>query len=150
MKKEAAAMGHVFNIRKVADFSPEGYENAFVSKMLIDSESVGSEKLVMNYFALKPGKKTDQGSHPAPFDEVYYVLRGHAIVYLGESQDAFEIEPDTVVFIPHNTLHYLVNNGPDELEMITVMPGPMQEGVNSIYDERKKKWGSSFKTKGEI
>jgi len=144
MKKEFASKEHVFNIKNVANFSPEGYEDVFVSRMLIDSESVGSEKLVMNYFALKPGKKTDQGSHPAPFDEVYYVLRGRGIVYLGESQNAYEIEPDSVVFIPHNTLHYVVNNSPDELEMITIMPGPMEEGVNSVYDARKKKWGRSF------
>jgi mannose-6-phosphate isomerase-like protein (cupin superfamily) len=144
MKKESAPKEHVFNIKNVANFSPEGYEDAFVSRMLIDNESVGSEKLGMNYFALKPGKKTDQGSHPAPFDEVYYGLRGHGIVYLGESQNAYEIEPDSVVFIPHNTLHYVVNNSPVELEMITIMPGPLKEGVNSIYDERKKKWGRSF------
>ena len=68
MKKELTFGKYVFNSNNVADFSPAGYEEAFVSRMLIDRDNVGSEKLVMNYFALKPGKKTDQGSHPAPFD----------------------------------------------------------------------------------
>jgi quercetin dioxygenase-like cupin family protein len=112
--------------------------------LLIDRDNVGSEKLVLNYFALKPDKKTDQGSHPAPFDEVYYVLRGFGILYLGESQEAYELEPDSVAFIPHNTLHFVINNSPEELEMITIMPGPIEEGANFVYDQRKREWGTSF------
>jgi quercetin dioxygenase-like cupin family protein len=147
MKKEPTIKEYVFNVKNVADFSPEGYQDAFVSRMLIDSESVGSEKLIVNYFALKPGKKTDPGSHPAPFDEVYYILKGHGMVYLGKSQKAHEIEPGSVVFIPHDTLHCLWNNSTDEMEMITIMPGPLKEGANFVYDERKQKWGKSFMLK---
>lgn len=134
----------------MADFSPAGYEDAFVSRLLIDQDNVGSEKLVMNYFALKPGKKTDQGSHPAPFDEVYYILRGHCTLYLGEAKEAYEIEPGSVAFIPHDTLHFVVNNTQEEVEMITIMPGPIVEGANFVYDQRKRKWGRSFKLNNSI
>jgi quercetin dioxygenase-like cupin family protein len=147
MKKDLTYGKYVFNSKNVVDFSPAGYENAFVSRLLIDQNSVGSEKLVMNYFALKPGKKTDQGSHPAPFDEVYYILRGHCTLYLGEAQEAYEIEPDSVAFIPHDTLHFVINNTHEEVEMITIMPGPIVEGANFVYDQRKRKWGTSFMLK---
>ena len=144
MKKELTFGKYVFNSNNVADFSPTSYEDAFVSRMLIDRDNVGSEKLVMNYFALKPGKKTDQGSHPAPFDEVYYVLRGRGTLYLGEAQEAYEIEPDSVAFIPHDTPHFVINSSQEELEMITIMPGPIEEGANFVYDQRKREWGKSF------
>jgi mannose-6-phosphate isomerase-like protein (cupin superfamily) len=143
--KNALTFGrYVFNSKDVADFSPAGYKDAFVSRLLIDRDNVGSEKLVMNYFALMPGKKTDPGSHPAPFDEVYYVLRGHGTLYLGEAREEYEIEPDSVAFIPHDTLHFVINGSQDELEMITIMPGPIEEGANFVYDQRKREWGKSF------
>jgi mannose-6-phosphate isomerase-like protein (cupin superfamily) len=135
----------VFNVRDVVGFSPAHYEDAFVSRMLVDQESVGSERLVMNYFVLMPGKGTDPGSHPKPFDEIYYILRGQGILYLNESHDPHNLTPDTVSFIPGGTVHFVVNTGTVDLEMITVMPGPLIEGVNTLYDERKKRWGTSFK-----
>ena len=137
----------VFKVNEVAGFSPAHHEDAFISHMLVDQESVGSEKLVMNYFVLKPGKNTDPGSHPKPFDEVYYVLRGQGILYLYASHDPYDLSPDTLAFIPGGTVHSVVNTGSVDLEMITVMPGPLIEGVNTLYDERKKQWGSSFKLK---
>lgn len=139
----------VFNAKDVAGFSPKGYEEAFVSRMLVDQESVGSEKLVMNYFVLKPGKSTDPGSHPAPFDEIYYILRGQGTLYLNASRDPHDLVPDTVVFIPSGTIHSVANHGTSDLEMITVMPGPLAEGANTLYDERKERWGTSFKVETE-
>lgn len=135
----------VFQAQKVVGFSPKGYEADFESRMLVDEESVGSQRLVLNYFLLKSGKSTDPGSHPAPFDEIYYVLRGRGIVYLGSEQEPFEVTPDTVVFIPNGTIHALTNTGEEDLEMITVMPGPLQAGANTLYDERKQTWGTSFR-----
>jgi mannose-6-phosphate isomerase-like protein (cupin superfamily) len=150
MKKELTFGKYVFNSKNVAGFSPDGYKDAFVSRMLIDQDNVGSEKLVMNYFTLMPGKKTDQGSHPSPFDEVYFVLRGRGTLYLGKAQEAYEIGPDCVAFIPHDTLHFVINNNQEELEMITIMPGPMEEGANFVYDQRKREWGKSFKVNDSL
>jgi mannose-6-phosphate isomerase-like protein (cupin superfamily) len=138
----------VFNAKNVVGFSPQGYEGSFVSRMLIDHESVGSERLVMNHFTLKSGGKTDPGSHPSPFDEIYYVLRGHGKLYLGLSSEPFPLDADSVAFIPAGTDHYLINDGIADLEMITVMPGPLTQGANSLYDERRETWGTSFKLTG--
>jgi mannose-6-phosphate isomerase-like protein (cupin superfamily) len=135
----------VFNAQQVVGFSPRGYEHDFESRMLVDAESVGSQRLVMNYFVLKPGKSTDPGDHPTPFDEIYYVLRGQGVVYLGPEHEPFDLIPDSVVFIPSGTTHALTNTGSDDLEMITVMPGPLAAGANTLYDERKATWGTSFR-----
>ncbi len=135
----------VFNVSDVTGFSPVDYKDAFVSHMLVDQESVGSERVVMNYFVLRPGKHTDPGSHPVPFDEIYYILHGRGILYFNESHEPHDLIPDTVCFIPGGTIHSVVNPGSVDLVMITVMPGPITEGVNSVYDERKEQWGSSFK-----
>ncbi len=135
----------VFGAKEVEGFSPPGSEGAYISRLLVDGESVGSQRLVMNHFTLKAGKRTGAGSHPSPFDEIYYILRGRGTVYLGDERQAHEIGPDSVVFIPHGTLHYLVNSGNEDLEMVTVMPGPLVEGANSLYDQRKAAWGTSFK-----
>jgi mannose-6-phosphate isomerase-like protein (cupin superfamily) len=135
----------VFKAMDVVGFSPQGYEDSFVSRMLVDQESVGSECLVMNHFILKPGKRTVPGSHPIPFDEIYYILRGQGKLYLGLSNEPFQINPDSIAFIPAGVIHFLINDSTIDLEMITVMPGPITEGVNILYDERKETWGTSFK-----
>ena len=126
-------------------FSPAGKKDSYVSRLLIDKNSVGATSMVVNHFTLKPGKKTEAGSHPAPFDEFYYVLRGHGTVYLGSPPQATEIGPDSVVFIESKTKHFLENTDTEDLELITVMPGELVKGGNPLYDERIQTWGTSFR-----
>jgi mannose-6-phosphate isomerase-like protein (cupin superfamily) len=135
----------VFRAKDVAPFSPPGAETAFESRLLIDSTGVGSTALAVNHFTLKPGHSTEAGAHPRPYDEVYYVLRGHARVTLGEPPEDHEIAPDMVVFIPGGTRHALLNTGPDDLEIVTMMPHEMREGVNGLYDARLRAWGTGFR-----
>lgn len=135
----------VFRTKEVAGFSPRGTEDSYVSRLLIDQESVGSTSLVVNHFALKPGKRTELGQHPEPYDEVYYVLRGEALLHLGDPPEAFKLKPDTVAFIPSETTHSLENMGTEDLELITIMPHQLVEGANPLYDERRRTWGTSFK-----
>ena len=137
----------VIKPKDVLPFSPQGAENSFESRLLVDRESVGSGSLVANHFTLKPGKSTEGASHPAPYDELYCVLKGTGVVRLGEAEETFELEPNTVVFIPGGTMHSLENNGSENLELLTVMPRQMVEGANSLYDERLRTWGTSFKLK---
>jgi len=134
----------VFRIADVAGFSPAGAEGMWVSRLLIDKESVGSNQLVVNHFLLKSGKSTQPGRHPNPYDEVYYVLKGRGLLQLGE-QEPFELEPDTIAFIPAGTLHALSSSGGMDLELLTIMPQQLVAGVNPIYDERLQSWGTSFR-----
>lgn len=135
----------VFNRKDVVGFSPPGEEDVFVSRMLIDEESVGSRQLVVNQFTLKPGKWIGQGSHPEPYDEFYYVISGRALLRLGDPPETYDVGPGTVVFIPAGTLHGLENIGDEDFEILTVVPRPLVEGANSIYDARRRAWGKTFK-----
>jgi mannose-6-phosphate isomerase-like protein (cupin superfamily) len=136
---------YVFKVKDVVGFSPTGAEESYVSRLLIDGQSVGSEHLVVNHFTLKPGRRTGHGAHPSPYDELYYTLRGRAVLRLGEPPEEFELEPDTVAFIPGGTAHSLQNTGTEDLELVTVMPHQLVEGVNPLYDERRRAWGTSFR-----
>ena len=134
----------VIRTKEVAGFSPRGAEDCYVSRMLVDRESVGSDALVVNHFTLRPSRGTTPGHHPGPYDEVYYVLRGRGILRLGDPPEAFELEPDTVVFIPSGTTHAVENTGAEDLELLTIMPHQLVEGANALYDERRRTWGTSF------
>jgi len=138
----------VFKVKEVEGFSPPWAGGAAVAKLLIDDQSVGSRSLVVNHFVLKSGRTTgEMGKHPPPYDEVYYVLRGHALLKLGEPPEVFELEPDTVVFIPGGMGHSVDNTGTEDLELVTIMPGPIRHGVTTTYDERIEAWGTSFRLK---
>ena len=131
----------VFKVDDIAGFSIPGSD--YLSKMLIDSESVGSEKINLNYGKLKPGKDTGGGSHPCPYDEIYYILRGLGKLTLGDK--IFEVSEDTVIYINCDEHHKLENIGRTDLEILTIFPLPLGEGINPVYDERKNLWGTSFK-----
>jgi mannose-6-phosphate isomerase-like protein (cupin superfamily) len=136
----------VFNAKDVEGFSPAGVNGAFVSRLLVDPDGVGAQSLVVNHFILRPGQTTrPAGSHPAPYDEVYYVLRGRGRLYLGDEPGVFELGPDSVAFIPGGTAHGVDNTGDEDLELLTIMPGPLRPGVNSVYDGRRAAWGTGFR-----
>ena len=135
----------VMHVKDVASFTPTGGVGKYESRLLVDAESVGSQNLVLNHFTLKPGKKTYFGHHPAPFEEVYYILRGRGILTLGSAEKKYEVGPDTVAYIAAMEDHQIENVGSEDLEMLTMMPKQPAPGVNSLYDERKQKWGTSFR-----
>ena len=137
----------VFNVKQVVGFSPRGAEDSYVSRLLIDKESVGSRYLVVNHFTLKSGQATECGIHPDPYDELYYVLHGHALLRLGDPPEVFELEPGTVAFIPAGTRHALENVGTQDLKILTIMPHQLVEGANPLYDARLRAWGTSFLTR---
>ncbi len=130
-------------VDEVEGFVLSGDEGKYISRLLVDAESVGSSSVVVMHFTLMKGMETDGGKHSCPYEEVYYILCGHAIVTVGEEE--INIGPNTVVYIPCDTFHKLKNIGNEDLEMLTIMPLHPKEGVNPIYDERKKQWGTSFR-----
>lgn len=136
----------VFNAREIEGFSPEEARGSFVSRLLIDPDGVGAQSVVVNLFTLNARESTRPGgSHPAPYDEVYYILRGRGILYLGDEPETFPIGPDSVAFIPGGTQHWIDNTADEDLDVITIMPGPLKEGINSVYDARRKQWGVGFR-----
>ena len=140
--------GTVVKTFQVMPFTPKGYEGQFESKMLIDRTNSASEKLQVNQFVLKPGCRTEGAIHQEPYDEIYYVLSGQAILHLGE--EAYDIGKDTIIFIPGGTFHSLDNKSQTEdFVLLTIWHTHPEKGVNEVYDMRKEAWGKTFRKIGE-
>jgi len=140
----------IVKVSEIMGFSPVESKGAYISKLLIESEGVGSSKLMVAHGTMRPnyGKATlGRGVHPVPYDEAYYILRGKARVEFGDGgEESYEVGPDTAVFIPADTIHTIINTGTEDLEFLGIWPiMPTEGGVNSICDERKRAWGTSFR-----
>lgn len=137
----------VVRAKDVMGFAPEGLEDAYTSRLLIDEEGVGSPKLQVVHATLKPGKTPGGGAaHPVPYDEAYYILRGQGLMEFDEGREQYEVGPDTAIFIPGGTWHRIENTGTEDLEFLTIWPmAPQEEGVNGVYDGRIRAWGTSFR-----
>ena len=133
----------VFKVKDVVGFSLPGGEDTYISRMLVDEESVGARKINLNHGTLKPGKNTGGGRHPCPYEEVYYILRGEGVLTIGNK--TYKVGPDTVAYIPCEEFHKLENTGNTDLEILTIWSLPIKEGANPLYDERKRLWGTTFK-----
>ena len=140
--------GTVVRATMVMPFTPKGYEGQFESKMLIDRTNSASEKLQVNQFVLKPGCRTEGAIHREPYDEVYYVLSGEAVLHLAD--EAYDIGKDTIIFIPGVTFHSLDNKSKTEnFVLLTIWHTHPERGVNEVYDMRKEAWGKTFRRIGE-
>jgi mannose-6-phosphate isomerase-like protein (cupin superfamily) len=83
-------------------------------------------------------------AHRAPYDEIYYVLKGEAVLRM-DGVD-YDIGKDTVIFIPGGTFHALSNKSETEdFVLLTIWPGQPEPGVNEVYDLRKEAWGTTFR-----
>ena len=142
MKKQ-----RVVKAKDVEGFTPKGLEGAYISRLLIESEGVGSSRLMVVHATLKAGKSPGEGAtHPVPYDETYYILRGQGRMEFDGGTDSYEVGPDTAIFIPCGTMHKITNTGTEDLEFLTIWPlTPAEEGINGVLDERKRAWGTNFR-----
>jgi mannose-6-phosphate isomerase-like protein (cupin superfamily) len=140
-------MQRVVRADEVIPFSPAGAEGKYKSRLLIDSEGVGSTRLALNEVTMAPGTTSGKAeSHPIPYDETYYILRGQARVEFGGGEESYDVTPGTAVFIAAGTKHKITNMGTDDLTFLTIWPiQPAEEGVNGVWDGRKRAWGTTFR-----
>ena len=137
----------IVKVSEIMGFSPSESDGSYISRLLIESEGVGSSKLMVVHATLKPGKDPGgMGSHPKPYDEAYYILSGTGKMEFADDENAYEVGSNTAIFIPADTPHKITNIGTDDLEFLTLWPiTPAEEGVNGVYDERKRLWGTNFR-----
>ena len=136
--------GTVVKADRVMPFSPPGAEDTYISRMLIDESNSGSRRLQVNHGVVKAGQSLAGAAHPEGSDEIYYVLSGEAVLNL-DGED-YDLEKDTVVFIPGGTFHALTNKSQTEnFIIITIWPGTPEAGANELYDLRKETWGKTYR-----
>ena len=139
----------IFKAMDVMDFSLSE-EGAWESRLLIDRENTGADSVLMTHFTVKPGQAMGEAvGHPQPYNEIYYVLAGEGVVHVGDPLERRKLSAGVVVFIPAGTKHRVENTGTNDLEFLTVMPGPLRAGVNPVYDGRLRAWGTTFKLVSE-
>ena len=114
----------IVKVNEIMGFSPVESKGNYISKLLIESEGVGSSKLMVAHGTMKPSKTPplSAGLHPYPYDEAYYILRGKGRVEFGEGEESYEVGPETAVFIPAGTKHKIINTGIDNLEFLGIWP----------------------------
>ncbi len=142
MKKE-----RVVRADEVMPFSPDRSEGKYESRLLIESEGAGSTRLTLVQATVRPGVGSGEAEcHPVPYDEAYYILRGQARVEFDDGKESYAVGPDTAVFIAAGTKHRIENAGTEDLVFLGMSPlQPMEEGVNGVWDARKRAWGTSFR-----
>ena len=140
----------VIRADEVVPFSRPGEEHVYASQCIIHRDGAGSQDLVLNRYTLKAHNANNGGVHEGN-DEAYYVLRGKAKLTLGgksaddEHAKVYDIEPDTVVFIPAGTYHSLENQSEEDLVILTFWPRQPLPGANGIAEARQKAWGTQFR-----
>jgi quercetin dioxygenase-like cupin family protein len=117
---------------------------AYTSRMLIDRDNTDSDRLQVNQGVLKAGCRLEGASHPQPYDELYVVLSGNAVLHMG--QEDYTLRPGSVVFIPWGTFHALENlSAAEDVVILTIWPQTPEPGGNGVYDKRLEQWGTSFR-----
>src|SRR5512133_3100979 len=79
----------------------------YSSKMLLDKFNSESKGLNVNEGTLAAGGSTPGAAHMAPHDEIYYVVRGEAVLTMDGAK--YDIGPGDLIYIPCDTFHSLVN-----------------------------------------
>lgn len=136
-------------IVKVDKVMPFAYADGnYSSKMLIDESNTGSIGIHLNHGVLKKACEISEHVHPHPYDEVYYVLSGQAVLEIDGKSTT--IGKNMVVFIPARAQHKLMNTSQTEdFVFLTIWPGTPEPGINTVYDMRKKAWGETYREIGD-
>lgn len=86
------------------------------SRLLIGPGSVEAEHFVTGHSILFPNGKIPLHSHEN--EEIYVILSGKGKMTVGDESE--EVEAVSVVYIPPNTEHSLVNTGEENLTVLYV------------------------------
>jgi oxalate decarboxylase/phosphoglucose isomerase-like protein (cupin superfamily) len=83
-------------------------------KRMFNPKSSGTKHMTFSIGYFAPGEGLKSHLHPVS-EEVYYVVGGEGVVYLGEEKDPIAIAPETAIFIPPGTIHGVQNTGEERL-----------------------------------
>lgn len=119
--------------------------DAYCSRMLIDSTNSQSENMQVNYGVLKAGKNLLPPSAHMDYDETYIIVKGSCRLMLDGRE--LTVAENDVIFIPKGVPHGLDNTeGKMDVELFAILPFTPQKGQSGVYDARIAAWGKSFVT----
>ena len=92
-------------------------------KRMFNQDLADTKHLRFSVGDYSPGKGLKAHLHPES-EEIYYIMKGRATVYLGKEQRPHLVGPDTAVYIPSKTIHWFRNESEDILTIaFFVAPG---------------------------
>ncbi len=94
----------------------------FASMQVLISAQEGPH-FAMRRFVMEPGG--GMPDHTNTVEHEQYVLRGHAMVGIGEKE--FEVQAGSVVFIPEGVPHWYQNIGEENFEFLCIIPNQPDE-----------------------
>jgi len=83
-------------------------------KDIFNPANVGAKNFRFSVGFFDPKEGLQVHIHPES-EEVYYVISGKGIVYLGSERKEIAIEPNMALYIPNGTLHGVTNTGKEKL-----------------------------------
>ncbi|RKY50693.1 MAG: hypothetical protein DRP92_07730, partial [Candidatus Neomarinimicrobiota bacterium] len=106
---------YVVNLDEIESFTPPHHVNT-QDKKLID-ESLGAKNFALWYGEVEIGGGVDTHSHE--MEQAFYILEGEALFEIEGVE--YQVKENTVVFIPPNTKHKILNIGEKMLKILIVM-----------------------------
>src|SRR3954454_19572141 len=119
-----ASAGHITNVR---DAAPERADGDTAEVRTTIDGSVGCERLVQRVIHFGAGRSHERENGNR--QEVLYVASGRGTLHLGADEHA--LVPDTGVFIAPGERYSVENQGPDELELVSVTAPASAGGVGA-------------------
>lgn len=98
-------------------------------KVVFDKETADTKYLTFAVGDFNPGEGLKFHLHPES-EEIYFIVKGSGTVYLGEEKKPINVEPNTAIYIPPNTIHGVKNTGSEKLVIaFFVAPGREESKV---------------------
>ena len=104
-------------VSKYLDTRPVQELPGVVKREVINADD-GAPNFCMRVFEVEPGSSTPSHSHA--WEHEIYVLEGQGKAV--SEQEETPVSKDSVIFIPPNEHHCIVNNGNEILRIICVIP----------------------------
>ncbi|MCJ7505777.1 cupin domain-containing protein [Candidatus Bathyarchaeota archaeon] len=94
-------------------------------KVMFTPDTAGTKHLrfVVGYF--DPDQGLDMHIHPES-EEVYYIIEGQGMVYVGKEKATTRVDRNTAVYIPPGTIHGIRNTSGGKL-IVAFMIAPGRE-----------------------
>ena len=110
--------------------APRYERDGITSYLLVAESTTGAKHLTTSLVEMTPGGKQHLHQHPA--EQSYHIISGEGLMSVGgESQ---QVKQGDTVFIPSDTSHGLVNDGPGVLVYLSAGSPPFGR------DDEKSLW----------
>jgi mannose-6-phosphate isomerase-like protein (cupin superfamily) len=109
-------------------------------RVLIDEESSGAKNFSLLVNTSNAGTEGEEHRHRG--EHCFYILSGEGTIFIGGK--AFEIGPETAIYVPSNVLHRLDVGPGEDMTYIVVYapPGPerqlKQRGIHAFDSQSSK------------